>query len=232
MKPINEIDWASVQSSLNNKGFATTPAFFSGSECTALKELYDQSSLYRSTINMERYRFGKGEYKYFSYPLPDQIATVRNELYPNLAVVANEWMRCLAIDKTFPLSHEELINSCHLKGQLRPTPLILKYEKGGYNTLHQDLYGEVYFPFQVVFALSDSKKDYSGGEFVLIEQIPRAQSKATVIHLKQGDALIFTTNFRPVKGSKGYYRATMKHGVSEVTEGKRFALGVIFHDAV
>lgn len=180
---------------------------------------------------MERYRFGKGEYRYFSYPLLPLIARIRTNFYGPLAELANQWNRDLEIPGTYPLEHEEFIQQCHKAGQLRPTPLILKYETGGYNTLHQDLYGEVYFPFQVVFLLTEPGRDYTGGELVFVEQLPRAQSRATVVTPKQGDAVIFTTNFRPVKGSRGWYRARMKHGVSTVTSGTRYASGIIFHDA-
>ncbi|MFM8914107.1 MAG: 2OG-Fe(II) oxygenase, partial [Flammeovirgaceae bacterium] len=194
--------------------------------------LYPQSKIYRSVINMKRYRFGEGEYKYFAYPLPDVLQNVRENIYPHLAPLANEWMHRLSIDTSFPLEHAALIEHCHQHGQTRPTSLILKYETGGYNTLHQDLYGEVYFPFQVVFLLSEPKNDFEGGEFVMVEQLPRAQSKAQVLNLQQGDALIFTTNFRPVLGTRGYYRAKIRHGVSPLLSGTRYALGVIFHDAV
>ena len=231
MKHYDKIIWESIQASLDEKGYAPVSGILSQDKCRELSSLYSKNDLYRSTINMERYRFGRGEYKYFSYPLPTFIQTLRESLYPPLAQLANNWMEKLSIATRFPLEHEKLIQECRLKNQTRPTPLILKYEAGGYNTLHQDLYGEVYFPFQVVFALSKSGEDFEGGEFVLIEQLPRAQSRAHVIHLHQGDALIFTTNFRPVKGTKGYYRAKMKHGVSPLTSGKRFALGIIFHDA-
>jgi uncharacterized protein len=180
---------------------------------------------------MERYRFGKGEYKYFGYPLPELVQQIRKSLYPGLSKVANNWMELLKIQNRFPDNHDDLLKICHSHNQLRPTPLILRYEAGGFNTLHQDLYGEVYFPFQVVFVLSQPGTEFSGGEFVMTEQVPRAQSIARVVTLEQGDGLIFTTNFRPVKSSKGYYRAVMKHGISEVTSGVRHALGIIFHDA-
>ena len=179
---------------------------------------------------MQRYRFGKGEYKYFNYPLPALIESLRKKFYEQLAPLANQWMQQLSIDIKYPAKHTELIEICQSKKQLRPTPLILRYSQGGFNTLHQDLYGEVYFPFQIVFVLTQPQRDHTGGEFVLIEQIPRAQSRAEVIAPNQGDAIIFTTNFRPVKGTRGYYRATMKHGVSEVKSGERYSLGIIFHD--
>lgn len=197
-------------------------------QCEYLQALYDEPKLFRSTINMQRYRFGKGEYKYFTYPLPDLLVQLRLDFYERLSPIANDWMQKLGIDITFPSSHEAFIAECHQAGQHRPTPLILRYEKNGFNTLHQDLYGDVYFPFQVVFVLTDQ---HEGGELVFVEQLPRAQSKAEVVKPSQGDAIIFTTNFRPVKGSRGYFRAKMKHGVSAVKSGVRMALGIIFHDA-
>ncbi|NOT74667.1 MAG: 2OG-Fe(II) oxygenase [Cyclobacteriaceae bacterium] len=231
MKKIDALAWKETLHSLNEKGYAIIPTLFSNDDCEKLSDLYFRDNLYRSTINMQRYRFGKGEYKYFSYPLPEVIQCIRETLYPPLANLANEWMRHLGIEENFPLDHKTLIELCQSKSQLRPTPLILRYETGGFNTLHQDLYGDVYFPFQVVFALSQSGKDFEGGEFVLVEQLPRAQSKAQVINLQKGDAMIFTTNFRPVMGTRGYYRAKIKHGISQLTSGVRFALGIIFHDA-
>ena len=225
------MNWNSIYTSLNEKGFAHVPNVISIEECHMLKNLYEDSDLYRSTINMQRYRFGKGEYKYFNYPLPPLIQKLRQELYEPLATLANQWMQQLSIDITYPAAHSELIEICHQKNQSRPTPLILHYKKGGFNTLHQDLFGDIYFPFQVVFMLTQHGKDHEGGELVLTEQIPRAQSKAQVIQPNQGDAVIFTTNFKPVLGSRKYYRATIKHGVSEVTSGERYALGIIFHDA-
>ncbi len=231
MKDVESLDWDMLKQALNERGHIQIPALLSDEECNALKDQYDNYNLYRSTIVMERYRFGKGEYKYFNYPLPGIIQSLREKFFPSLSTLANEWMMKLNTGTTFPKEHETFISLCHAKNQLRPTPLILKYNKGGFNTLHQDLYGEVYFPFQLLIVLSEYGKDYEGGESVLVEQIPRAQSRAEVIKLKQGDALIFTTNFRPVKGTKGYYRANMKHGISEVKFGNRYALGIIFHDA-
>ena len=225
------IEWQSIYQSLDERGYAIIPDFLSKEICLKLAQDYSEPSLYRSTINMKRYRFGEGEYKYFSYPLPPQIQLLREELYSPLSIIANQWNEKLSLTEKYPDKHALLIEQCKLKNQNRPTPLILQYHTGGFNTLHQDLYGDVYFPFQVVFALSQHGKDYEGGEFVLIEQVPRAQSRAEVINLNQGDALIFTTNFRPVKGTRGYYRATMKHGISKLKSGTRFALGIIFHDA-
>jgi uncharacterized protein len=226
-----QINWTEAYQSLDEKGYAIISSCLSGEECDNFRSNYGETRYYRSTINMQRYRFGKGEYKYFSYPLPPQIQFLRSSLYAPLAVIANKWMNQLSKEIRFPPHHQELIGQCIAKKQIRPTPLILHYEKNGYNTLHQDLYGEVYFPFQVVFPLSQAGEDFEGGEFVLIEQVPRAQSKAEVVALNRGDALIFTTNFRPVKGTKRYYKATMKHGVSPLKSGERYALGIIFHDA-
>jgi hypothetical protein len=183
-------------------------------------------------VVMARYRFGFGEYKYFNYPLPNSIQTIRATVYPHLAPIANAWFKVLNIDKQFPTEHEVLLQQCHENNQNKATVLILKYGKGGFNTLHQDLYGDVYFPMQTVLFLNEPDKDFTGGEFVLTQQIPRAQSKAIVLKPKKGDALIFTTNFKPEKGSKGYYRVNMKHGVSEIIEGERHTLGIIFHDAL
>lgn len=232
MNDIHAMDWITIYNNLNEKGFAILPKILSAAECRHLSGLYGDHELYRSTINMQRYRFGKGEYRYFNYPLPPTIQTLREMLYTPLSKLANEWMKKLGTETIFPSHHEGLLDQCRNSDQKRPTPLLLRYEAGGFNTLHQDLYGDIYFPFQVVFVLSQSGKDHEGGEFVLTEQVPRAQSKAEVLQPNQGDALIFTTNFRPVKGSRGYYRAKMKHGVSEVKAGIRYSLGVIFHDAV
>ena len=181
---------------------------------------------------MERYRFGLGEYKYFNYPLPPIIQEAREAIYQLLAPVANEWMKYLNIDREFPAEFLKWQALCHQHAQDKPTVLILKYGKGGHNTLHQDLYGEVFFPIQAVLFLDEYGKDYTGGEFVMTQQTPRAQSKAIVLTPRKGDMLLFTTNFRPVKGSKGYYRVNMKHGVSEVRDGHRHTLGIIFHDAL
>lgn len=226
------IDWQQATEALHARGFVVLPKFLQESECDGLVRSYHDPALYRKTVVMERYRFGLGEYHYFSYPLPDLIQQIRQNLYPCLVPVANLWMNVLGIDREFPAKHHELQERCREHGQLLPTALILKYGKGGFNTLHQDLYGDVYFPMQAVLFLNEPGKDYMGGEFVLTEQVPRAQSKALVLKPGKGDLLVFTTNFRPVKGSKGYYRANMKHGVSEVEAGERHSLGIIFHDAL
>ena len=226
------IDWQMVTNEMNAKGFALARKVLSNGQCEGLIRNYNNSNAYRKTVVMERYSFGLGEYKYFNYPLPDLIQTIRESVYPRLAPIANEWMQMLNIDKKFPDSFQELQTLCHTNNQVNPTVLILKYGKGGHNTLHQDLYGEIFFPIQVVLFLNEPGKDFTGGEFVLTQQTPRAQSKAIVLNPKKGDMLMFTTNFRPVKGSKGYYRVNMKHGVSELHDGERHTLGIIFHDAL
>lgn len=229
---INSAGWPEIADHLNEKGFAVMPGILSNEDCANLIQQYSQPEIYRKTISMERYRFGKGEYKYFKYPLPEIIQTIRQSVYPYLVPVANGWMKMLNIDKTFPASFDELQAFCRQHKQIYPTALILRYDPGGFNTLHQDLYGEIFFPMQVVMILDEPGKDYTGGEFVLTEQIPRAQSKAIVLNPQKGDLLIFTTQFRPAKGSKGYYRVNMKHGVSELRSGRRHSLGIIFHDAL
>ena len=228
---IDQLDRDNIPGQLNEQGYALVKGVLNDRECGEVVRWYNDDVLYRKTIVMERYRFGLGEYKYFKYPLPPLITQIRETVYPMLAKVANNWMKVLGIEKRFPNLHVELLEECRTNGQASATPLILRYGKGGYNTLHQDLYGDIYFPMQLVLFLNEPGKDYEGGEFVLIEQRPRAQSKAIVLKPGKGDMLIFTTNFRPVKGSKGYYRANMKHGVSEVTDGQRHTLGIIFHDA-
>jgi hypothetical protein len=230
MKSTNEMGWSQIHLSLNDKGFALIPEVLTKKDCTELINFYPQE-IYRNIINMQRYRFGQGEYKYFNYPLPGLVQQLRERLYVPLAKVANQWAALLSSEATYPESHSDFVSLCHAHRQNRPTPLILHYQTGGFNTLHQDLYGDIYFPFQVVFVLSQQGIDFEGGELIMTEQLPRAQSKATVITPNQGDALVFTTNFRPVKGTRGYYKSKMKHGVSELKSGERFALGIIFHDA-
>ena len=229
---LSAVNWQVVATDMNEKGFSLVQKILATETCEAMISLYDQENLYRKTISMERYRFGSGEYKYFNYPLPGLIQAIRENVYPRLAPVANNWMKLLHIDKEFPGTFEALQKLCHTNNQAKPTVLILKYDKGGHNTLHQDLYGDIFFPVQLVLFLNEPGEDYTGGEFVLTQQTPRAQSKAIVLQPRKGDMLMFTTNFRPVKGSKGYYRATMKHGVSELHEGKRHTVGIIFHDAL
>ena len=228
---IDQLDWSRIQEGLNAKGFATIEDLVDNKQCDELIASWGKTELYRKKVVMERHRFGMGEYQYFNYPLPRIIQQLREEIYPYLVAIANRWMQILRTDVQYPDSHESLLQQCHDKGQKQATPLILKYEKGGYNTLHQDLYGEVSFPLQLVLFLSEYERDYQGGEFVITEQVPRAQSKVNVIKPKKGDALLFATSHRPVKGVKGYYKANLRHGVSEVSSGDRLTLGIIFHDA-
>lgn len=230
-KRIEMIDWSHIEKSLHDNGFGVLPAILDNDQCNEIITMYGKESYFRTTINMERYRFGKGEYKYFNAPLPTIIEQLRIGLYPELAKIANSWLVKMGSHGSYPLTLDEFLNHCHQHDQIRSTPLILKYEEGGYNCLHQDLYGDVFFPFQVVFVLNKREIDYEGGEFLLIEQRPRAQSKGQVITLVQGAGLIFPTNNRPTEGKKGYYKATIKHGVSTITAGTRYSLGIIFHDA-
>jgi len=224
------LDWTTINRELHNNGFVIVSNVLSAEACAALVKDYEQESAYRKTINMERYRFGLGEYKYYQYPLPQLIAELRSEVYPRIVPVANKWMEELNIPTRFPATHQEMLKLCHDNNQTKPTALILKYGKGGFNTLHQDLYGTIYFPMQMVFMLSQVNEDYTGGEFVITEQIPRAQSKANVLQPNKGDMIIFTTQFRPQKGTKGYYRVNVRHGVSPLHTGSRYSMGIIFHD--
>jgi uncharacterized protein len=228
---IAALDWESIQQTLDEMGYAKVPVLLDQVQCQEMMATYEQESLFRNTINMARYRFGIGEYKYYQAPLPEMIQQLREGIFPKLAKAANRWNEQLRLDTFYPTTLSEFLDQCHQKEQLRSTPLILKYEEGGYNCLHQDLYGVVYFPFQVVFALNQKEVDYTGGEFLLVEQRPRAQSRGHVITLEQGEGLIFPTNHRPVLGSRGYYRTILRHGVSTITSGTRYTLGVIFHDA-
>lgn len=235
MKPIeeriNKIDWEAVGEELHQKGYAIISELLSRENCESMLALYDKPEGYRKKVVMARHRFGLGEYKYFDYPLPDLVHTIRTKVYQHLVPIANSWMQVLRVRKSFPSTLDDLRKLCLENHQDKPTPLILRYGKGGFNTLHQDLYGEVYFPMQLVLFLNEPGLDYEGGEFVLIQQTPRAQSKAIVLTPRKGDMLIFATNFRPVKGNNRYYRVIMKHGVSELHSGKRHTLGIIFHDA-
>ncbi len=228
---VENLDWNLIQQELDHQGFAKISPILSKSECESFIDKYSDGLSYRTTINMDRYRFGSGEYKYFSYPLPDLIQELREVFYPELAKTANRWLGYLKKPKLYPPALEDFLQTCVDKEQTRPTPLILKYKEGGFNCLHQDLYGDVFFPFQVVFILSQRDQDYRGGEFLLVEQIPRAQSRGHVISVDQGGAIIFPTNYRPVQGKKGYYKNTLRHGVSTITSGERYGLGIIFHDA-
>ena len=231
MEIISDNKWSGIRRSLDTKGFVHIPSVLTKEECSDIISLYRQESLFRSTIDMQRYRFGIGEYKYLNYPLPELIQSYRDVFYTALVPTANDWMEKLESDVRYPAGLQDFLSRCHQKNQNRPTPLILKYERGGYNTLHQDIYGEIFFPFQVVFMLTEKDKDYEGGELVFVEQLPRAQSRSHVLNPGIGDAVIFTTNFRPVDGMRGFYRARMKHGVSTVLTGLRYTMGLIFHDA-
>ncbi|MEO6549407.1 MAG: 2OG-Fe(II) oxygenase [Ferruginibacter sp.] len=232
MEKISSINWEIVTCEMNEKGYAIVPGFLSADQCKGLIDDYDNTVLYRKTVVMERYRFGLGEYKYFNYPLPGLLQSIREAIYPPLAKIANGWMKALNNNQQFPADLQSLHELCKTHGQTKPTVLILKYGKGGFNTLHQDLYGEIFFPIQLVLPLSMPEHDFKGGEFVLTQQTPRAQSKAIVLQPATGDMLFFTTNFRPMKGTKGYYKVNMKHGVSEILEGNRYSAGIIFHDAL
>lgn len=230
MNTIAAVDWNAAANSLTNHGFAQLPSLLSAQECNDLIALYADPGLFRSRIEMARFRFGRGEYQYFRYPLPRLVEDLRQQLYPKLVAVANAWARQLGTSE-FPSTLSELHKLCHQQGQTKPTPLMLRYTAGDFNCLHQDIYGEIAFPLQVVFFLSEPERDYSGGEFLLLEQQPRAQSVGRVVRPRQGDALVITTRYRPAQGKRGMYRVNVRHGVSEVTEGQRWTLGIIFHDA-
>jgi hypothetical protein len=228
---ITQLNWPQIQRQLDENGFSKLPPLLNQSECNEIIDTYEKPDHFRSTINMARYRFGIGDYKYYDAPLPPLLQQLREGLYPELAKTANRWLEQLGQPSAYPAMLTKFLEQCHSEEQTRSTPLILKYEAGGYNCLHQDLYGKMFFPFQVVFALNQKGADYTGGEFLLVEQRPRAQSRGHVITLEQGEGLIFPTNHRPVPGTRGYYKTTLKHGVSTITSGTRFSLGIIFHDA-
>ena len=228
---LTALDWEDIERSLWAWGYARTPALLTPAQCAELIALYPDDTRFRSRIDMERYRFGVGDYKYFGHPLPPLVAELRTRLYPALAGVANRWEQALGTRLRYPLELERLLAQCRRAGQTRPTPLLLHYEAGGYNCLHQDLYGEVAFPLQLTCFLSRPGTDYEGGAFLLVEQRPRAQSRGEALLPQQGESLIFTTRWRPVAGTRGYFRGTMRHGVSRVTRGTRYTLGIIFHDA-
>jgi len=224
------LNWDAIETSLDERGFATLPAVLTAAECDGLIALYANPDLFRSRIDMARFRFGRGEYQYFQYPLPPLVQTLRETLYEKIAPIANRWAPSIGTQE-FPAALSELTELCHQEGQTRPTPLMLHYRAGDFNCLHQDIYGKIAFPFQVVFFLSEPGRDYTGGEFLLTEQHPRAQSMGRVLHPRQGDAVIVTTRYRPAQGKRGTYRVGVRHGVSEVLEGQRWTLGIIFHDA-
>jgi uncharacterized protein len=224
-------DWDRVAADLDAQGFAVLQALLSAKDCRTVSSLYPDDARFRSHIVMARHGFGRGEYKYFSYPLPDLIASLRTEIYPHLSCVANRWNEAMNIAVRYPPEHRAFLQRCHDAGQARPTPLLLQYGPGDFNCLHQDLYGEHVFPLQVAILLSEPDDDFTGGEFVLTEQRPRMQSRAAVVPLRRGDAVVFAVHHRPVRGTKGAYRVNLRHGVSVVRTGRRYTVGIIFHDA-
>jgi hypothetical protein len=228
---IHALDWAAVARALEASGHAHIPGFMRPDACQAVAHLYACEQGFRSRVVMQRHGFGRGEYKYFSYPLPPSIDASRTALYPHLATIANQWNAQMGLATRYPARHADFIARCHEAGQLRPTPLLLQYAPGDYNCLHQDLYGEHVFPLQVAVLLSEPGRDFTGGEFVLTEQRPRMQSRVEVVPLRQGDAVVFAVHHRPVQGTRGVYRVNMRHGVSTVRTGSRHTLGLIFHDA-
>ncbi len=228
---LGHLHWDEIEASLWDTGYARLPAILDAAECAGLVALYPRRELFRSRIEMARFRFGIGDYQYFDYPLPEIVRQVRENTYPPLAGIANRWMQALGGDTRFPAGLAAFTSECHAAGQTKATPLLLHYEAGGYNCLHQDLYGDIAFPLQLVCFLSQPDSDYTGGDFLLVEQRPRAQSMGRAIHAARGDGLVFTTRYRPVKGSRGFYRAQIKHGVSPLLSGIRYTLGIIYHDA-
>lgn len=225
------LDWPRIDAELAERGCATTGAIFTPEQCAALVAMYDEGERFRSRVVMQRHGFGQGEYQYFAYPLPVKLAAWRSALYERLAPLANAWAAAMGQPGDYPPQHAAYLARCHAAGQQRPTPLLLRYGEGDYNCLHQDLYGELQFPLQLTVLLSAPGRDFTGGEFVLTEQRPRMQSRAEVVPLAQGEAVVFAVNQRPVTGTRGSYRVTMRHGVSRVRTGRRHTLGLIFHDA-
>jgi hypothetical protein len=228
---VNALDWQQIADNLDQQGNGLLESVLSPDECQALAALYSEESIFRTRVVMGRYGFGRGEYKYFNYPLPELIQGLRAALYPRLAPVANRWNTAMGIEVRYPHSHDEFVQRCHDAGQERPTPLLLQYGQGDFNCLHQDLYGEHVFPIQVAILLSEPQRDFTGGEFVLTEQRPRMQSRPEVVPLRQGDAVAFAVHHRPVQGTRGTYRVNLRHGVSRLRSGQRHTVGIIFHDA-
>jgi hypothetical protein len=227
---IEAYDWSRVAQDLDAHGNATLERLLSAGECRELAALYSEEAGFRSRVVMARHGFGRGEYKYFGYPLPPLIAELRTALYPRLAPMANRWNQAMGVEVRYPSEHAEFLARCHSAGQRKATPLLLQYETGDYNCLHQDVYGEHVFPLQVAVLLSQPGEDFTGGEFVMTEQRPRMQSRAEVVPLRRGDAVVFTVRQRPVQGSRGVYRVNLRHGVSRIRSGRRHTLGIIFHD--
>ena len=228
---ISQLDWPAIEESLWIQGYATTPPMLTPQECATLVQLYAKTARFRKRVDMTRHRFGVGEYQYFADPLPQLVTRLRAQAYPPLARIANRWMAALKQPEAFPPTLARFLRLCQEQGQVKPTPLLLYYEQGGYNCLHQDLYGPIAFPLQMTFCLSCPQTDYTGGEFLLVEQRPRAQSRGIALTLQQGQGIIFATRYRPVRGTRGYYRLTVRHGISTVTSGQRYTLGIIFHSA-
>ncbi|OHD01592.1 MAG: proline hydroxylase [Sphingopyxis sp. RIFCSPHIGHO2_01_FULL_65_24] len=231
IRRVDAIDWPAVTASLDAEGWAVVPGLLAGAECDALATRYDATNGFRSHVHMARHGFGRGEYRYFSYPLPPLVADLRTALYARLAPIANRWHARMGMAERFPEAHADFLARCHAAGQARPTPLLLNYGPGDYNCLHQDLYGAHVFPLQAALLLSAPGDDFTGGEFLLTEQRPRMQSRAAVVPLGKGDAVVFAVNARPVRGARGDYRVAMRHGVSALRTGQRRTLGLIFHDA-
>lgn len=225
------IDWPEAANELNARGYTVLNCLVPPEECKAIASYYASDNVFRSRIVMDRHGFGKGEYKYFSYPLPSPIGELRTALYSRFVPVANEWNARMGLSTRYPAEIVEFLRLCHAAGQSRPTPLVLRYEPGDYNCLHQDLYGELAFPLQVTVLLSNAGEEFAGGEFILTEQRPRMQSRAEVVPLRQGDAVVFAVHHRPVSGTRGSYKVNHRHGVSRLRSGRRYALGIIFHDA-
>jgi hypothetical protein len=228
---VEKVDWTTVSADLDAYGWSGFTKLLTAEECADISGLYADSGKFRSQVIMAQHGFGRGEYKYFSYPLPGMIAGLRTAIYPHLAPVANRWNEAMGIQVRYPDSHEVFIERCHQAGQTRPTPLLLQYGAEDYNALHQDVYGEHVFPLQLAILLSEPERDFTGGEFVLTEQRPRMQSRAEVVPLRQGDGVVFAVHHRPVEGTRGSYRVTLRHGVSRLRSGRRHTLGIIFHDA-
>ena len=228
---IHAVDWPGASAHLDAHGWALIPKLLTAAECDALAGLYADDRLFRSRVIMARHGFGRGEYKYFAYPLPAPVAALRAALYPRLVPVANRWNQSMGSDVQYPDRHDEFLRRCHDAGQTRPTPLLLQYGTGDFNALHQDLYGEHAFPLQVAILLSEPERDFTGGEFVLTEQRPRMQSRAEVVPLRSGDGVVFAVHNRPVQGTRGMYRVNLRHGVSRLRSGHRHTVGIIFHDA-
>ncbi len=224
-------DWIAAVADLDRRGYAMLPNVLTASECGALAALYGEEARFRAHVVMARHGFGLGDYKYFGYPLPPLVAALRQAIYPKLAPVARRWAPALGLDAALPDTLDGFLGTCHATGQTRPTPLLLRYERDGYNCLHQDIYGDIVFPLQVTILLSRPGRDFAGGEFLLVEQRPRAQSRGEVVPLRRGDAVVFATRHRPAAGQRGPYRVNLRHGVSRIARGTRYALGIIFHDA-